>query len=94
MSPRVLNRHSDQIPPNAVYIGRPSIWGNPFIISWTLTRKDVVTMYKTYLLSSPELLKKAREELVGKDLVCFCAPLPCHGDILLEVANTLLDKET
>jgi len=26
-------------------------------------------------------------ELKGKDLVCWCSPLPCHGDILLELAN-------
>jgi hypothetical protein len=29
----------------------------------------------------------AKRELSGKDLVCFCAPKGCHGDVLLEVAN-------
>ena len=26
-------------------------------------------------------------ELRGCDLVCWFAPLPCHGDVLLELAN-------
>ena len=29
-TPRVLNRRTDTIPPGAVYVGRPSKWGNPF----------------------------------------------------------------
>lgn len=28
-----------------------------------------------------------KKELKGKDLVCWCAPLPCHADVLLELAN-------
>ncbi len=30
--PRVLNKRTDTIPPSAVYVGRPSKWGNPYII--------------------------------------------------------------
>jgi hypothetical protein len=30
---------------------------------------------------------EALHELRGLDLVCWCAQLPCHGDVLLEVAN-------
>ena len=26
-------------------------------------------------------------ELKGKDLVCWCSPEPCHGDVLLKYAN-------
>jgi hypothetical protein len=26
-------------------------------------------------------------ELRGKDLVCWCKPDPCHGDLLLRLAN-------
>lgn len=25
--------------------------------------------------------------LRGHDLICHCAPMPCHGDILLHLAN-------
>ena len=39
------------------------------------------------LLNSPDLMEAARIELAGRDLLCFCAPLACHGDVLLEIAN-------
>jgi len=37
-------------------------------------------------MNNPELLA-ALPELRGKDLVCWCSPLPCHADVLLELAN-------
>jgi Domain of unknown function (DUF4326) len=32
------------------------------------------------------------DELRGKDLLCFCAPAACHGDLLLRLANTSRDE--
>jgi hypothetical protein len=32
---------------------------------------------------------EARHELAGRDLVCWCAPLPCHGDVLLRLLSEL-----
>ena len=32
-------------------------------------------------------LMDAMHELRRRDLVCWCAPLPCHGDVLLRLAN-------
>lgn len=77
------------IPPGAVYIGRGrgGHWGNPFQIGNDGTRTDVVEKYREWLLSQPELIEKAKRELAGKDLVCFCAPRACHGDVLTEVVN-------
>ena len=86
--PKVLNKHRDEIPPEAVYIGRPSKWGNPFVIGKDGDREDVIRKYREWLLSRPELIEQARKELRGRDLVCFCAPKACHGDILIEVANS------
>lgn len=73
--------------PGAVFIGRPSKWGNPYRIGVNGTREQVIARYRIWLKAHPELIKLAREELRGKDLVCFCAPLPCHGDVLEFVAN-------
>jgi Domain of unknown function (DUF4326) len=72
-----------------VYIGRPSKWGNPFVIGRDGTRSEVIEMYRTWLYLEPrtKLREEARRELRGKRLGCFCAPLACHGDILLELAN-------
>ena len=85
MMPRVLNKFSDTIPHDAVYIGRPSKWGNPFVIGKDGTREQVVAKYRQWILSRPEMVASAKRELAGKDLVCFCAPRACHGDILLEI---------
>jgi len=65
-----------------VYIGRPSVWGNPFTIGQDGTREEVIDKYREYLKSSPELLARL-SELEGKVLGCWCAPQACHGDVLL-----------
>ena len=70
-----------------VYIGRPGPWGNPFEIGKDGDREEVVEKYAEWLLAQPELVEKAKEELKGKVLGCWCAPKLCHGDILAEVAN-------
>lgn len=85
--PKVLNKYKDRIPTNAVYIGRPSKWGNPFVIGKDGTRDEVIEKYKVWLLSQPAKVEAVKRELVGKDLICFCAPKGCHGDVLLKVAN-------
>ena len=87
--PRVLNKRTDLISKDAVFIGRPSKWGNPFKMSRTATRQDVVKAYEVYLLSNKELMDSLIE-LRGKDLVCFCAPEPCHGDVLIKYANRMI----
>lgn len=88
-----------KMPPNAVYVGRPTKWGNPWAIGKVgplgkiaPDAKGAVGLFKD-MLSDPELRKlvgypKSLEELRGKDLACFC-PLdqPCHADVLLEIAN-------
>jgi len=76
--------------PYDVYIGRPSPFGNPFVIGRDGTREEVVEKYKQWLLSQPELIEKARAELKGKSIGCFCSPLACHGDVLKEI----IDRET
>lgn len=100
---KVLNKRTDKIPPGAIYVGRPSKWGNPFkvndpLLPYGLSKIEkhqaVVDEYRKYLLSNPELMK-ALPELKGKDLVCWCHtwdgtgenPGYCHADILLELAN-------
>jgi hypothetical protein len=84
--PRLLNRRFDDYP-DAVYIGRPSYWGNPFIMGKDGNRTEVIAKHKEWFLSNPEMVKRCIEELKGKDLCCWCDPLPCHGRIYLEVAN-------
>lgn len=84
--PTVHSKYKSTAPSDAVYIGRPSKWGNPFVIGKDGTRQEVVQKYKDYILSNQSLLSQI-EELRGKDVVCFCAPQQCHGDVLIELAN-------
>lgn len=72
-----------------VYIGRPSKWGNPFKIGLHGNRKEVLSLYRRWLLMEAQtpLREAAKKELRGKILGCWCAPQACHGDILLEIAN-------
>ncbi len=74
---------------SGVYIGRPSKFGNPFVIGKDGTREEVVEKYRQWILSPEQryLLKAAIKELKGKDLICWCAPLACHGDVLLRIIN-------
>ena len=58
--------------------------------SWLSRKGDrnlMIAMYRRWLLQQPNLLA-ALPELRGKDLVCWCAPERCHGDILIELANS------
>lgn len=78
-----------------VYIGRPSEWGNPFthkdntIAKYKVKDRDeAVNKYREWLMAQPELVNKAKRELKGKILGCWCSPQACHGDVLAEVANS------
>ena len=100
--PCVLNKkHLAHIPEGAVYIGRAvkplrlrggmrlrrSKWANPFVIGRHGTRAEVIAKYREWIVQQPELMASLHE-LRGRDLVCWCAPNPCHGDVLLELANS------
>lgn len=88
MKVRILNaRKVGKKVEGAVYCGRPGRWGNPFVIGKDGSREEVIAKYRQWLLARPELVEKARQELKGKDLICWCAPDACHAEVLAEVAN-------
>lgn len=72
--------------PFDVYIGRPSKWGNKFVIGKDGSREEVVAKYEEWLRQQPELMA-ALPELKGRVLGCWCAPQLCHGDVLARLAN-------
>jgi hypothetical protein len=69
------------------YVARPSQFGNPFVIGRDGDRASVIRQYEAWLLVQPRLVELARRHLKGMDLVCWCAPLACHADVLLRIAN-------
>lgn len=90
MKPRVVHCKKEQFD---VYIGRGSVWGNPFSHKeGTLaqhvvgSREEAISKYEEYLLESPDLMERL-PELKGKTLGCWCKPKACHGDVLLRLAN-------
>lgn len=86
--PEVLNRYkASPLMKDAVYIGRGSPYGNPFIIGLDGDRSTVIRKYEAWVMQQPELLEKIKTELKGRDLKCFCAPNACHGDVLIKIAN-------
>ena len=84
--PCVLNKNAGRTP--GVYIGRPSMWGNPFAIGRDGSRADVIAKYEAWLDTQPQLISRLHL-LSGRNLICFCAPLACHGDVLLRRSNQL-----
>jgi len=69
-----------------IYIGRGTIWGNPYKIGKDGNREEVIELYRKYLLTNQFLLDKL-PELKNKVLGCHCKPYQCHGDVLVELIN-------
>ena len=79
------------MPENAVYVGRPTKFGNhACTLMNNMTRPYAVKLFRDWTeeVATPAWFAAVRNELRGKDLACWC-PLdqPCHADVLLEIAN-------
>ncbi len=91
-----------KMPPDTVKVDRSTKWGNQFIVNPHVkpgsksgalyicvpTLEDAVETFREFMLQRPELIEKAKAELRGKDLACWCKEGPCHADVLLEIANS------
>lgn len=79
-----------KMPDDAIYIGRPTKWGNPFPAN-KVGNTEAVRQYRVWLdmtLPGQAVKEAARKELRGKDLACWCKEgEACHGDVLLSIAN-------
>lgn len=79
--------------PSSIYIGRPSALGNPFVYDKSTPRGSTIPAYRQWLFQKlivekdihvvkefNRLLALAQEgDLM---LGCWCAPHPCHGDVI------------
>ena len=82
-----------------VYIGRPSIFGNPFPVEH-YGRSECLKKFRDYFfqrIRTDPKFKKAIETLRGKTLACYCSPQACHGDIIeedsYEIATALAARD-
>ena len=92
MATRVANRRTMALagPPEVedptlhVYIGRPTVYGNPFHIGRDGDRDAVLLKYWEwfYAQARKSFRAEVRRELKDKVLVCWCAPAKCHGDVI------------
>ena len=73
-----------------VYVGRPSPWGNPYKVFGGRTPAEAVALFEADLLAGRlgVTVNDVVRELRGKHLACYCKiGDPCHGDVLLRIAN-------
>lgn len=87
--PKIYNIKTHGRVPGAVYCGRGSPYGNPFVIgAWwpeegrAMTRDDVCNRFDLEVL--PRMVV---DSLRGRDLLCYCAPERCHCEGLRWKAN-------
>ncbi len=78
---------------------------NPWIISEARKRDEAIALYKRLIWQS---IKRCRDEGIidgimdelirisnsdNLELVCYCKPLPCHGDIVINAIEWLRTEE-
>jgi hypothetical protein len=91
MTPQRIQRKRTKgwkMPANAVYVGRPSRWGNPYPVTAMRSSADAIGLFDQYARTRSIEDREWLAPLRSKDLACWC-PLdrPCHADILLRLAN-------
>lgn len=97
MKPKVYNKRRPKTIPDGVspiYVGRPSFFGNPYEVR-DYGHKRAVLLYIRWIMADGQkkVRDKAREVLKGRDLLCWCAPEPCHAEVLLRIANSESDLD-
>lgn len=90
----VVNKYKE---PFDVYIGRGSVWGNPFshlpetkALYKVETREEAVANYKEYLwhqMREGFITHDMLTSLTGKRLGCYCKPKSCHGDVIAKAVE-------
>ena len=76
---------------SGAYIGRGSIYGNPYIIGTDGAREDVIRKYHKYFhirIKHDQRFREFIEDLRGRFIICHCFPLACHGDIIARYLHT------
>jgi len=76
-----------------VYVGRPSMYGNPFVETVWTSKAEVVERYGEYLHNHPQLKHHIFMRLLNKNIACWCPEgAHCHGDVIVEYINNIRDR--
>lgn len=98
MNTTVVNKYKiNMSDPDIVYIGRGSIFGNPFSMKNKSDeeRSRVIEEYRHWLhaqIKSGSITKEMLLQLKGKRLACYCSPKPCHGDVIIKAIDWIENK--
>lgn len=86
-----------RMPEGAVYIGRPTVWQNPFGPRGSAASipcddpAEAVRLHREMVAEECTARRRVPNYIMalrGKTLACWCREdQPCHGDILLRLAN-------
>lgn len=70
-----------------------SDFANPFLRRAAADRPGMVRRYRDWLHGRAALLGRIEAgELTGRALGCWCAPQPCHADVLADEVNRLVHR--
>ena len=93
---RVVNKYKEKY---THYIGRGSIFGNPFKIEVVGSRAKSISLYEGYVRKlMAEIIAQKEEHKLPKAIYdlpedavlgCYCKPQPCHGDIIIKIWKEL-----
>jgi hypothetical protein len=86
--PRVWSKRDPMVPHDAVYVGRGTQWGNPFVMRSEAERDMVCDRFEREVLPTLNVAP-----LVGRHLICWCAPKRCHADALLRAAIAMETRQ-
>lgn len=89
----VVNK--DRVESYDVYVGRGTVWGNPYQIGADGDRDEVIRKFaydfqRGFLKASNDFEKNI-SKLKGKVIACHCKPAACHGDVIAAYINALDD---
>lgn len=84
-----------------IFIGRGSVFGNPYKLGMDGDRHNVIRLYNRLFLQDwieygPKrialtaiICRSIKEHKNTLTFGCYCNPKPCHGDIIIERAQYL-----
>ena len=75
-----------------VFIGRGSIYGNPYSVKEIGSRDEVIRMheydFERGLLNKCDEIKTSLGAMEGAALGCYCSPMRCHGEVYVRYINS------
>lgn len=100
----VINRATMQtrLPALGVYVGRPGVLGNPYVVTTESKRGEMIAKYEVWLRDrmrttnpvSNEIDRLVQHVLKGGtlSLECSCHPKQCHANVIKAVIEEELEN--